>query len=201
MERKKHGLRDGRGRMRARPRPRTELKRGRGDRAGGRPQIRAKHKRALTEAEIDRFLSTLAETCNVALAARETNRSERVFRDLKRRDPGFQAAWMEALREAYDMLEMEMCQRGRFGAPKDIIYQGRKTGTTRLFNDGMALRLLQLHRKSVEAARAADSGRRDEAAIFDELAGRLAEIEAEKAAKAAKDGESAKDGEADDGQS
>ncbi|HEX8513819.1 MAG TPA: hypothetical protein VF688_12020 [Allosphingosinicella sp.] len=197
MERKKHGLRDGCGRFAARPRAGTELKRGRGDRAGGRPQIRAKHKRALTEAEIDRFLSTLAETCNVAMASREARRSEGVFRALKRRDAGFRAAWMEALREAYDLLELEMCERGRFGAPKDIFYQGRKTGTTRVFNDGMALRLLHLHRKSVEAARSADSGRRDGAAIFDELAARLAEIEAEKAAKAAK---ASPDGEADDGQ-
>lgn len=198
MERKRHGLRDGRGRFAVRPRAGTELKRARGDRAGGRPQIRAKHKRALTEAEIQRFLSAFAETCNVSLAARESKRSARVFRDLKRRDAGFRAAWMEALREAYDLLDMEMCHRGRFGAPKDVFYQGRKTGTTRVFNDGMALRLLQLHRKSVEAMRAADSGRRDDAAIFDELAARLAEIEAEKAAKAAS---AAKDKEADDGQS
>jgi hypothetical protein len=194
----RHGLRDGRGRFAVRPRAGTELKRGRGDRAGARPQIRAKHKRALTEAQIQRFLGTLAETCNVSLAAREAKRSERVFRDLKRRDSGFRAAWMEALREAYDLLELEMCQRGRFGAPKDIFYQGRKTGTTRVFNDGMALRLLHLHRKSVETARSADSGRRDGTAIFDELAARLAEIEAEKAAKAAAP---AQDGEADDGQS
>jgi hypothetical protein len=194
MSRKKQQSRDASGRF-APARPGTELKRARGNRAGGRPQIRAKHKRALKKAEIEQFLSTLAETCNVSLSAREAGRSQRVFRDLKRRDPAFRDAWMEALREAYDLLDMEMCHRGRFGAPKDIIYQGRKTGTTRVFNDGMALRLLQLHRKSVEAMRAADSGRRDDSAIFDELSARLAEIEAEKAAKAAKDKE------ADDGRS
>ncbi len=197
MARKGQVLRDSRGRFAARPREGTELKRARGDGAGGRPQIRAKHKRALTDAEIGRFLSALAETCNVSLAARETRRSERVFRDLRRRDSGFREAWMEALREAYDLLEMEMCHRGRFGAPREIFHEGRKTGTTRVFNDGMALRLLQLHRKSVEAMRGADSGRRDDSAIFDELAARLAEIEAEKAAKLATE---PKDGEADDGQ-
>lgn len=204
MDRKKHSLRDGRGRFRARPRPGTELKRGRGDQAGGRPQIRAKHKRALTAAQIGRFLATLAETCNVSLAAREAKRSERVFRDLKKRDPGFRAAWMEALSEAHELLGLELCQRARFGVPKDVYYQGRKTGTTRVFNDAMALRLLQLHSRSVEAARAADSGRRDGAAIFDELAARLAEIEAEKRAKAARDSNGSEepgDGEADDGRS
>jgi hypothetical protein len=201
MDRNRHGLRDERGRFRAGPGTGTELKRGRGSRVGGRPQIRARHKRALTLKEIELFLATLAETCNVSLSAREAKRSERVFRDLKKRDSGFRAAWMEALREAYDGLDLEMCRRARFGAPKDVFYQGRKTGTTRVFNDGMALRLLHLHRKSVEAMRASDSGRRDGGAIFDELAARLAEIEAEKAAKAAKDADNAKDGEADDGQS
>ena len=190
MSGNRHGRRDGRGRFEARPRAGTELKRGRGDRVGGRPQIRAKHKRALTEAQIDRFLSTLAETCNISLAAREAKRKQRVFRDLKKRDADFRAAWMEALRESYDLLEMEMCRRGRFGTPKDIIYQGRKTGTTRVFNDGVALRLLHLHRKTVERMRAADEQRApDGKAIFDELAKRVAEIKAEAAAKAREDGD------------
>lgn len=189
----RHGPRDERGRFRARPRSETELKRGRGDKVGGRPQIRARHKRALTLKEIDLFLSTLAETCNISLSAREAKRAARVFYDLKKRDSGFRAAWMEALRESYDRLELELAHRARFGTPKDVFYQGRKTGTTRVFNDGTALRLLHLHRKSVEPLRAADrAGRRDGAAIFDELAARLAEIEAEKAAK---------NGEADNGKS
>jgi hypothetical protein len=194
----RHGLRDGRGRFTAGPGSGTELKRGRASATAGRPQIRARHKRALTPKEIDHFLATLAETCNVSLAARETKRSARVFYDLKRRDAGFRAAWMEALREGYDRLDMELVHRARFGTPKDIFYQGRKTGTTRVFNDAAALRLLHLHRKTVEPLRAADSGRRDGAAIFDELAARLAEIEAEKAAKAA---EAGKPGEAGNGRS
>jgi integrase len=183
MNGNRHAPRDERGRFKAAPRAGTELKRARGD-GGGRPQIRSKHKRALTAAEIGTFLSILTETCNVSLAARETGRSARVFYDLKRRDSGFRAAWIEALRESYDHLELELVRRIRFGTPKDVFHQGKKTGTTRVFNDGMALRLLHHHRKSVEPLRAADSqGQRDAAAIFDELAARLAEIEAEKAAK------------------
>ncbi|HYW14987.1 MAG TPA: hypothetical protein VE891_02390 [Allosphingosinicella sp.] len=173
--------RDGRGRFAAGPRSGMELKRGSGAKA--RPQIRARHKRALTAREIGIFLSTLAETCNVALSAREAGRRPGMFYDLKKRDPGFRAAWMEALREGYDRLDMELLHRARFGTPKEVFYRGRKTATTRVFNDGMALRLLAFHRKSVEPMRAADSNRRDGAAIFDELAARLAEIEAEEAAK------------------
>jgi hypothetical protein len=158
----------------------TELKRGRGDRAGGRPQIRRKHKRALTKAEIGLFLATLATTCNVSHSARTVARSARVFYDLRRRDEHFRAAWMEALREGYDLLELELVRRARFGTPKDVFYQGRRTATTRVFNDGIALRLLHLHRKSVDQMRANDSApRRDAKAVFDELAARVAEMEAE----------------------
>jgi hypothetical protein len=190
--RKGKPLRDERGRFAPKRDVGTELKleRGNGDR--GRPQIRAKHKRALSAKEIDLFLATLAETCNVSLSARECKRTTRVFYDLKRRDAGFRAAWTEALREGYDRLDMELVHRARFGTPKDVFYQGRKTATTRVFNDAMALRLLHQHRKTVEGMRAADAGRRDAKAIFDELAARVREIEAEREAKARKnaDGES-----------
>jgi hypothetical protein len=144
----------------------------------------------LTPAEIENFLHFLAETCNVALSARETKRSARVFYDLRRRDPGFRAAWAEALREGYERLDMELVERCRFGAPKDIFYQGRKTATTRVFNDATALRLLHLHRKSIEQMRAVDERRAPDAkAIFDQLAARVAEIRAEAAKRSGEGGD------------
>lgn len=193
MERNRHGLRDGRGRFTAAASPGNELKRGRGDRVKGLPQIRSKHRKALTRAEIETFLMVLAGTCNVSLSARETKRPARAYYDLRRRDSGFRAAWAEALREGYELLELEMVERCRFGALKDVFYQGRKTATTRQFNDATALRLLAFHQKSVERMRRADEERAPDAkAIFDELAARVAEIKAEAAAKApeAKNGDS-----------
>lgn len=193
MSGKRHDLRDGRGRFVAKAYVGTELKRGRGDRVGGRPQIRKKHKRALTAGQIGKFLSVLTETCNISLAAREARRSARTFYDLKKRNPGFRAEWLGALCESYDHLEIELVRRVRFGTTKDVFYQGKKTGTTRVFNDGMALRLLHHHRKTVESLRAADKhGARDAKALFDTLAARIAEMEAEQEAEA-KGGE---DGEA-----
>jgi hypothetical protein len=190
MERKDEIPRDSRGRFAAAPRRETELKRGRGANVAGRPQIRAKHRKALTAKEIGLFLAILAETCNISLSARETGRSARVFYDLRRRDPGFRAAWLEALSAGYDHLELVLLQHARFGTPRDVFHQGRKTATTRVFNDGMALRLLHFHRKTVQPIRAADSGRRDGSAIFDALAARLAEIKAQRESKEADDGDS-----------
>ncbi|MEA3008801.1 MAG: hypothetical protein QOJ91_493 [Sphingomonadales bacterium] len=189
MSRNRHGLRGAHGRFVAAGEPGTELKRGRGSGVRG-PQVRQKHKGALTPAEIENFLHFLAETCNVALSARETKRSARVFYDLRRRDPGFRAAWAEALREGYERLDMELVERCRFGAPKDIFYQGRKTATTRVFNDATALRLLHLHRKSIEQMRAVDERRAPDAkAIFDQLAARVAEIRAEAAKRSGEGGD------------
>ncbi|HEX8481083.1 MAG TPA: hypothetical protein VF650_04190 [Allosphingosinicella sp.] len=188
MDRKRHGLRGERGRFVARSG--NELKRGRGAGRQGRPQVRKKHERALTAAEIGGFLTILGETCNVSLAAREIGRSARLFYDLRRREAGFRCAWEEVLREGYELLEMEMIHRARFGIIKDVFHHGKKTGTTRVINEAMALRLLSLHRRSLERLRSADSGgRRDAKEIFDELAARLAEIKEEEAAKARKAGD------------
>ena len=188
MSGNRHSLRGERGRFAAAPRdPGTELKRARGNGAGGRPQIRRKHKRALTKAEIETFLATLAKTCNIAHSARTAGRQEQVFRDLKKRDPAFAAAWVGTLRESYDLLEMEMSRRARFGTPKDVFHEGSKVAKIKVFNDGVALRLLNLHRKSVERMREADSApRRDAGALFDELAARVAEMEAEQEREANK---------------
>jgi hypothetical protein len=184
MSGNRRNLRDERGRFRAAPGAGTELKRGGGGRAQDRPQIRSKHKRALTGPEIETFLTSLVETCNVSQAAREAERSARLFYDLKKRDAGFRAAWSEALLEGYDRLELEMIRRARFGTPRSVYFQGRKTGTTRILNDATALRLLHFHRRNVESMRSAEQRESiDGAAILEELAARLAEIRAEAAAK------------------
>lgn len=152
-----------------------ELKRARGDRCGGRPQIRERHKRALTKGEIKIFLTTLSETCNVSAAARAAKRPARLFYDRRRRDAAFRALWMQTLREAYDHLELALVQRARFGAPKDIFHEGVKRATTRIYADGTSMRLLHLHRATIEAERKADEGggRRDGATILAELVRRL----------------------------
>lgn len=167
--------------------PGMELKRARGDRAGGRPQIRRKHARALTPAEIETFLATFAETCNLAHSARTAGRgTDRIFRDLRKRDPDFAAQWNETFREVYDLLEIEMNRRMRFGTPKTVFHRGRKVARIKVFNDGLALRLLSLHRKSAERMRAAESApRRDVKTLIDVIAARLAEIRAEQAASKA----------------
>ena len=159
--------------------PGTELKRARGAKAGGRPQRRKRHKKAVTETQRQTFLSTLATTCNVSAAARASGRQTQNFYLLRRRDAGFRAAWMEALREGYDHLELEMVQRARFGVEKDVFHQGVRTAKTRVFDDANALRLLHLHRGTVTAMRVdEEEAPRHPDEIFSEVVARLEEVRA-----------------------
>ena len=90
------------------------------------------------------FLAVLAETSNVTAAAAAADiPASRAYKD-KRDDSEFAAKWREALCEGYDLLEIEVLHRLRFGEPKD----GAK------FDNATALRLLSQHRETVARERA-----------------------------------------------
>ncbi|WP_197423762.1 hypothetical protein [Novosphingobium sp. CCH12-A3] len=90
------------------------------------------------------FLAVLAETSNVTAAAAAADiPASRAYKD-KRDDGEFAARWREALCEGYDLLEIEVLHRLRFGEPKD----GAK------FDNATALRLLSQHRETVARERA-----------------------------------------------
>ena len=90
------------------------------------------------------FLAVLAETSNVTAAAAAADiPASRAYKD-KRDDSEFAAKWREALCEGYDLLEIEVLHRLRFGEPKE----GAK------FDNATALRLLSQHRETVARERA-----------------------------------------------
>lgn len=94
------------------------------------------------------FLSKLAETSNVRYACDYAGVNPTTVYDLRRRDPGFQQRWLDALCEGYDNLEMEMLHALRRGEGKD----------SPKYNFAVALRMLQAHRDTVgrEKARRID---------------------------------------------
>ncbi len=91
------------------------------------------------------FLATLAETSNVSAAARKAKIDPSHAYKVKRTESEFAAQWREALCEGYDLLEMEVLHRLRFGEPKD--------GDAK-FDNATALRLLSQHRETVAKERA-----------------------------------------------
>lgn len=92
-----------------------------------------------------RFLAKLAETSNVTAAAADAQVQLSKVYKVKRDDGEFAARWREALCEGYDLLEIEVLHRLRFGEPKEI---GAK------FDNATALRLLSQHRETVARERA-----------------------------------------------
>jgi len=112
------------------------------------------------------FLAALAETSNVtaAAAAAEVHPS-RAYK-VRRAEPRFAREWRSALLEGYELLEMEVLHRMRFGDPKE---------GDRKFDNATALRLLGLHRETVAQERAIREND-DVAAVRASIDAKLAEL-------------------------
>jgi hypothetical protein len=91
------------------------------------------------------FLAALAETSNVAAAARKAKISASAAYDARRKNRAFADKWQAALAEGYDNLEIELLRRLREGEVKPA--PGAKRGV-RSYDNGAALRLLIAHRET-----------------------------------------------------
>lgn len=118
------------------------------------------------------FIEALAETSNVRASARRAGMDTRTIYAARRTDPAFNAKWLDALREGYDNLEMELLGHLRDPNP------ARKMDVT------AALRLLSAHRDTVERQRAM-RGTFDEKATFASLDKFLVDMRRRRAANAA----------------
>ena len=100
----------------------------------------------------DTFLAKLAETSNVAGAARAAKIDSGKAYRLRREDAAFAARWQQALCEGYDNLEMDLLRRLREGELESPKTDKRRT---RKFDNATAFRLLAAHREAVAKAKAA----------------------------------------------
>ena len=116
-------------------------------------QMRKPSKRDWSQAKIDKFLSGLAETCNVTLAAAEAGVSVSAAYRRRKADAGFRGAWMEAIGAAYQRLEMVLLERAFVGTEKLV---RRKDGSEERmieYPNQLALTLLKMHRDTaIEAS-------------------------------------------------
>jgi len=135
----------------------------------------------------DIFLAALADTSNVAAAARAASIDVSTAYTRRRLNHEFNREWQVALCEGYDNLEMELLCRLRTGEVKPAA--GAKKGV-RSFDNATALRLLAAHRESTtrERAQRQHTGVEDiRAAIdrkVDELRRRVMEAKAQRDAAA-----------------
>jgi hypothetical protein len=102
------------------------------------------------------FLSTLAETANVAEAARVADMSRTAAYAERRRNEAFAQSWSAAMEQALDELEMAVLERATHGYDKDVVYRGSKTDKVRLYSDGLAMFLLRAHRPNTYCKSAQD---------------------------------------------
>ena len=124
------------------------------------------------------FLEALAETSNVARAARLADVPSSTVYDLRRRSRDFARQWQAALCEGYDNLEMELLGRLREGEIRRAA--GAKIGV-RTFDNATAYRLLMVHREArakEHAGRANVTAAEVRASIERKLAALRAQVEA-----------------------
>ena len=93
-----------------------------------------------------RFLKALAETGNVAAAARLVGIDRPAVYKSRARSVRFAQKWDEALEEAIELLEAEARRRASSGVVKAIYYKGEKVGEERHYSDTLLIFLLKAHR-------------------------------------------------------
>jgi hypothetical protein len=114
-------------------------------------QKRKRRQREWTEALADKFIAVLADSCNVAMAARAIKRSVNSAYDRRTKDAAFRGAWDKALAIGYARLEMMMLERALHGVEKVVTLKSGESRIMREYNDRVALALLRHHRDSVSA--------------------------------------------------
>ena len=109
----------------------------------------------------DTFLGELAQTSNVAGAARKAGVDSSTVYKTRRSEPEFYRAWQEALAEGYDNLEMDLLRRLRIGE----MTGGGPTKSRRKYDNAIAFRLLSAHREAVGRQRALRANEDEDAII------------------------------------
>lgn len=95
-------------------------------------------------------MTELAATANVTAAARAAGMCPQSAYNLRNRDAGFYKAWIGALTEGYERLEMLLLERAMHGLEEDVWYRGEVVGSKRRHSDAVALTLYRAHRETVK---------------------------------------------------
>src|SRR5690242_8513497 len=99
------------------------------------------------------FLSVLAETCNVTLAAAEAGVSTGSIYRRRKENAAFRAGWREALSVAYQRLEMVLLDRAFVGTEKIVKRRDGSEERMLEYSNQLGLTLLKMHRdNALEAA-------------------------------------------------
>ena len=114
----------------------------------GRVRMRKSSPRTWTSDKEKQFLTALAETCNVKLAAQEAGVSPQHAYVRRKSHAAFRAAWIEAIAVAYSRLELVLLDRALNGTPKLITHKDGREERMIHYSNQVALTLFKMHRET-----------------------------------------------------
>jgi phage terminase small subunit len=121
--------------------------------AGGRkPKLRSTTKRDWTKEKERRFVSALADTCNVTRAAAEAGVSVSAVYKRRKENAAFRAAWLEAISVAYQRLELVLLDRALNGTEKLVKRRDGSDERMTEYSNQLGLTLLKMHRDTAVEA-------------------------------------------------
>ena len=112
---------------------------------GEMPRRRGPRGQDVRPEQIETFLVTLGDSCNVARSARVAGFSASWAYRLRKRDASFRAGWAEAVREGYAKLEMVLLERAMKGTPRRIVRRDGSVEIIREYSTQLAVALLRKH--------------------------------------------------------
>ena len=151
-------------------------------RGGSEPKRTAARRSDWTAAMAELFIETLADSCNVTLAARAIGRSVTNVYLHRNRDASFRAAWEQALTIGYSRLEMMLLERALHGVEKTVVLKDGSESVMREYSDRTALALLRHHRDAV-ATSAQPVAEQEYVEARDRIMARIERIRAQKGIK------------------
>jgi hypothetical protein len=120
--------------------------------AAARPQLKKKAKRDWSQAKAGKFLSVLAETCNVSEACRRSGVPMTVAYRRRKMDAAFRAAWIEQIGAAYQRLELVLLERAFAGTEKVVTRRDGSEERMVEYSNQLGLQLLKMHRDTAREA-------------------------------------------------
>jgi hypothetical protein len=119
---------------------------------GKKPQMRKARHRDWTKEKETKFVSVLADTCNVTRAAEETGVSPSAAYRRRKENAAFRAAWLEAIAVAYQRLELVLLDRAFNGTEKLVKRRDGSDERMVEYSNQLGLTLLKMHRDTAVAA-------------------------------------------------
>ncbi|MFL6725336.1 MAG: hypothetical protein ACJ8FS_02335 [Sphingomicrobium sp.] len=116
--------------------------------ASNKPQLKKRAARDWSKAKARKFLSVLAETCNVSEACRRSRVPMTVAYRRRKMDAAFRADWLDMIGDAYRRLELVLLERAFNGAERVITRRDGSEERMREYPNQLGLKLLQMHRET-----------------------------------------------------